>query len=77
MSSKECVVLKGSERNVVNLVVQSVIKNMNGGRKRKVAIGDTVYDSVKECAESNHYSYHAIYRMLKGTRGNTIGVRYV
>ena len=77
LSSKQVVVLNGTERNVKNLVVQNIVENINGGRRKKVAVGDIVYDSIKECAAAYHYTYHAIYRMLKGTRGNTIGVRYV
>lgn len=59
----------------LRLVKYSDMKS--NSKKKKVRVGDTVYESIQECAEKNYFSKHYVYQMLEGIKPNKLGVELI
>ena len=68
----ECV----GEQKIENLRIVNGNEFANRKRKKAVKVGDTVYESVLDCANAHHYTLTHVNNMLKGKRTNVIGVEY-
>lgn len=65
------------EMKIENLRVIKLAQTQGLRNKKKVRIGDTVYNSIAECARKNFISKSHMYQMIEGIRPNSIGVEFV
>lgn len=75
IKDKHMVICDGDFK-IENLKLKKV-SEINGDKgKKKVRIGDKIYNSAIECAKENYVSVVYLYKMLEGAKPNKLGVEF-
>lgn len=76
VSENEIVVCEG-EMKIENLKKVSKAHFATKKSKKRVLVGDTVYESIRECAKKNFVSAAYCYQMVEGVVPNKLGIQLI
>lgn len=76
VSENEIVICKG-EMKIENLKKVSKDYFATKKNKKRVIVGDTIYESIQECAKKNFVSSVYCYQMFEGVKPNKLGIQLI